>query len=1243
MKNGLFRQQNDVNGATVSNKIDALHQQLAQRIMVLDGGMGTMIQSYRLEEKDYRGSRFADWPCDLKGNNDLLVLSKPDVIREIHDAYLAAGADILETNTFNATSIAMADYQMESLSAEINFEAARLARICADAWTAKTPDRPRYVAGVLGPTNRTCSISPDVNDPAYRNVTFNQLVEAYRESTRALVEGGCDLIMIETVFDTLNAKAAIYAVQTEMEALGVTLPLMISGTITDASGRTLSGQTTEAFYNSLRHAEPLSFGLNCALGPDELRQYVAELSRIAEGYVTAHPNAGLPNAFGEYDLDAELMAQQIGEWATSGFLNIIGGCCGTTPQHIAAMVAAVEGVAPRPLPTIPVACRLSGLEPLNITAESLFVNVGERTNVTGSAKFKRLIKEEKYNEALEVALQQVQSGAQIIDINMDEGMLDAEAAMVRFLNLIAGEPDIARVPIMIDSSKWAVIEKGLQCIQGKGIVNSISMKEGEAAFIHHARQVRRYGAAMVVMAFDEVGQADTRARKIEICRRAYRILTEQVGFPPEDIIFDPNIFAVATGIDEHNNYAMDFIGACEDIKRELPHAMISGGVSNVSFSFRGNDPVREAIHAVFLYYAIRKGMDMGIVNAGQLAIYDDLPAELRDAVEDVILNRRDDGTERLLALAEKYRGGKSDGAQEKQLAEWRSWDVVKRLEYSLVKGITEFIEQDTEEARQQVPRPIEVIEGPLMSGMNVVGDLFGEGKMFLPQVVKSARVMKQAVAYLEPFIEASKEAGRSNGKIVLATVKGDVHDIGKNIVGVVLQCNNYEIIDLGVMVPGEKILKTAREVNADIIGLSGLITPSLDEMVNMAKEMERQGFTLPLLIGGATTSKAHTAVKIEQHYSGPTVYVQNASRTVGVVSSLLSATLKDDFVARTRKEYETVRIQHARKKPRTPPVSLQAARDNATSLDWESYTPPVPHRTGVSQVEASIATLRHYIDWTPFFMTWSLAGKYPRILEDEVVGEEAQRLFADANAMLDRLSEASLLKPRGVVGIFPANRVGDDIHLYSDERRDEVLCVSHHLRQQTEKTDFANYCLADFVAPKTSGKADYLGAFAVTGGLEEDALADAYDRQHDDYNKIMVKALADRLAEAFAEYLHERVRKVIWGFAPNENLSNEELIRENYQGIRPAPGYPACPEHTEKAAIWRLLSVEEQTGMKLTESFAMWPGAAVSGWYFSHPDSRYFAVAQIQRDQVEDYAARKGMSVTEVERWLAPNLGYDAD
>ena len=1238
-----FSQRNDVDGARVSNRIEALHQQLARRIMILDGGMGTMIQSYKLDEQDFRGSRFADWPCDLKGNNDLLVLSKPEVIREIHDAYLAAGADILETNTFNATTIAMADYEMEALSAEINLEAAKLARACADEWSAKTPEHPRYVAGVLGPTNRTCSISPDVNDPAFRNITFNQLVDAYRESTHALIKGGSDLIMIETVFDTLNAKAAIFAVQAEMEAMGVKLPLMISGTITDASGRTLSGQTTEAFYNSLRHAEPLSFGLNCALGPDELRQYVAELSRIAEGYVTAHPNAGLPNAFGEYDLDAATMAAQIGEWARSGFLNIIGGCCGTTPEHIAAMAAAVDGVAPRQLPEIPVACRLSGLEPLNISADSLFVNVGERTNVTGSAKFKRLIKEEKYNEALDVARQQVENGAQIIDINMDEGMLDAEAAMVRFLNLIAGEPDIARVPIMIDSSKWEVIEKGLQCIQGKGIVNSISMKEGIEPFIDHARKVRRYGAAMVVMAFDEVGQADTRARKIEICRRAYQLLTDDVGFPPEDIIFDPNIFAVATGIEEHNNYAMDFIGACEDIKRELPHAMISGGVSNVSFSFRGNEPVREAIHAVFLYYAIRNGMDMGIVNAGQLAIYDDLPAELRDAVEDVVLNRRDDGTERLLELAEKYRGAKGDGEQEKQQAEWRSWDVVKRLEYSLVKGITEFIELDTEEARQASARPIEVIEGPLMSGMNVVGDLFGEGKMFLPQVVKSARVMKQAVAYLEPFIQASKEAGSSNGKIVLATVKGDVHDIGKNIVGVVLQCHNYEIIDLGVMVPSDKILKTAIEQQADIIGLSGLITPSLDEMVNVAKEMERQGFTLPLLIGGATTSKAHTAVKIEQNYSGPTVYVQNASRTVGVVSSLLSPTLKEDFVARTRKEYDTVRIQHARKKPRTPPVSLQTARDNDFSFDWENYTPPVAHRLGVSPVEASIETLRNYIDWTPFFMTWSLAGKYPRILQDEVVGEEAQRLFHDANAMLDMLSQQGTLQPRGVVGIFPANRVGDDIEIYSDENRNQVLCASHHLRQQTEKTGFANYCLADFVAPKSSGKADYLGAFAVTGGLEEDALAEAYDQQHDDYNKIMIKAVADRLAEAFAEYLHERVRKVIWGFAAHENLSNDELIRENYQGIRPAPGYPACPEHTEKAQIWQLLDVETHTGMKLTESFAMWPGASVSGWYFSHPESRYFAVAQIQRDQVEDYAARKGMSISEVERWLAPNLGYDAD
>ncbi len=1233
----------NVPGVNVSNQSESLRKQLAKRILVLDGGMGTMIQSYRLEESDYRGERFGDWSCDVKGNNDLLVLTRPALIESIHSAYFDAGADIIETNTFNATPIAMADYHMESLSAEINYEAARLARRCADEWTVKTPEKPRYVAGVLGPTNRTASISPDVNDPAFRNITFDQLVVAYRESTRALIKGGVDLILIETIFDTLNAKAAIYAVESEFEVLGVDLPIMISGTITDASGRTLSGQTTEAFYNALRHASPLSFGLNCALGPDELRQYVAELSRIAECYVSAHPNAGLPNAFGEYDLDAAEMARQIKEWAQAGFLNIVGGCCGTTPAHIAAMSKAVADIPPRVLPAIPVACRLSGLEPLNITPETLFVNVGERTNVTGSAKFKRLIKEEKYSEALDVARQQVESGAQIIDINMDEGMLDAEAAMVRFLNLIAGEPDIARVPVMIDSSKWDVIEKGLKCIQGKGIVNSISMKEGVDIFIEHARKVRRYGAAMVVMAFDEDGQADTRARKIEICRRAYKILTEEVGFPPEDIIFDPNIFAVATGIEEHNNYAQDFIGACEDIKRELPHALISGGVSNVSFSFRGNDPVREAIHAVFLYYAIRNGMDMGIVNAGQLAIYDDLPTELRDAVEDVVLNRRDDSTERLLELAEKYRGIKTDEGANTQQAEWRSWAVEKRLEYALVKGITEFIEQDTEEARQKASRPIDVIEGPLMSGMNVVGDLFGEGKMFLPQVVKSARVMKQAVAWLEPYIQASKQAGSSNGKIVLATVKGDVHDIGKNIVGVVLQCNNYEIIDLGVMVPCETILKTAREEKADIIGLSGLITPSLDEMVHVAKEMERQGFTLPLMIGGATTSKAHTAVKIEQNYSGPTVYVQNASRTVGVVSSLLSDSLREDFVARTRKEYETVRIQHGRKKPRTPPVTLAAARENDLAFDWDLYTPPVAHRPGVQAVNASIDTLRNYIDWTPFFMTWSLAGKYPRILEDDVVGEEATRLFHDANEMLDTLSANKSLNPRGVVGLFPANRVGDDIEIYTDESRTQVRAISHHLRQQTEKTGFANYCLADFVAPKSSRKADYLGAFAVTGGLEEDALAAAFDAQHDDYNKIMVKAVADRLAEAFAEYLHERVRKVYWGYASAENLSNDELIRENYQGIRPAPGYPACPEHTEKAAIWALLDVEKHTGMKLTESFAMWPGASVSGWYFSHPESKYFAVAQIQRDQVEDYARRKNMSVEEVERWLAPNLGYDAD
>jgi 5-methyltetrahydrofolate--homocysteine methyltransferase len=1216
-----------------------LEQALAERILIIDGGMGTMIQSHRLDEAAYRGERFADWPSDLKGNNDLLVLTQPEIIGQIHSDYFAAGADIIETNTFNATTIAMADYRMESLAAEINLEAARLARRVADEWTAKEPHKPRFVAGVLGPTNRTASISPDVNDAGKRNVTFDQLVEAYTEAARALIDGGADLLMIETIFDTLNAKAAVFAIEGLFDQLGTRLPVMISGTITDASGRTLSGQTTEAFYHSLRHAEPLSFGLNCALGPDELRQYVAELSRVCETYVSAHPNAGLPNAFGEYDLDAAEMAGHIREWAESGFLNLVGGCCGSTPEHIRAMAEAVRGVAPRTLPELPVACRLSGLEPVQITPESIFVNVGERTNVTGSAMFKRLIKEEQYDKALEVALQQVENGAQIIDINMDEGMLDAEACMTRFLNLIAGEPDIARVPIMIDSSKWEVIEAGLKCIQGKGIVNSISMKEGEEKFIEQARLVRRYGAAVIVMAFDEVGQADTRARKFEICERAYRVLVDKVGFPPEDIIFDPNIFAVATGIDEHNNYAVDFIEAVKDIKDNLPHAMISGGVSNVSFSFRGNDAVREAIHAVFLYHAIKNGMDMGIVNAGQLAIYEDIEPELKARVEAVVLNSHDGATEELLEIAERYRGSGGQQADARDL-EWRSWPVNKRLEHALVKGLTDFIEADTEEARAQAARPLDVIEGPLMDGMNVVGDLFGEGKMFLPQVVKSARVMKRAVAYLQPYIEATKAVGQSNGKVVMATVKGDVHDIGKNIVGVVLQCNNFEVIDLGVMVPCETILKTARETNADMIGLSGLITPSLDEMVHVAKEMQRQGFKIPLLIGGATTSKAHTAVKIEQNYDEPVVYVANASRAVGVVQTLLSAENKPAFVERLKQEYEVVRDQHARKKPRTPPVTLAEARANKVAIDWQAYTPPVPAKPGIHEFrDVPIAVLREYIDWTPFFLTWSLAGKYPRILEDEIVGEEAKRLFADANALLDRLAADGELRCAGVMGLFPANSVEDDVEVYTDESRSQVLHTLRFLRQQTEKKDgFPNYCLADFVAPKGS-KPDYIGAFAVTGGIGEDDIIRRYKEAHDDYNAIMASAVADRLAEAFAEYMHLLVRREYWGYSPDEALSNDELIREKYRGIRPAPGYPACPEHTEKGTLWQLLDVEERIGMKLTESFAMWPGAAVSGWYFSYPDTRYFAVAGIQEDQLLDYAARKGMSRLEAEKWLAPNLG----
>ncbi|ELA3117692.1 methionine synthase [Vibrio vulnificus] len=1223
-------------GSNIRAQIEA---QLKQRILLIDGGMGTMIQGYKLQEQDYRGERFADWHSDLKGNNDLLVLTQPQLIKEIHHAYLEAGADILETNTFNATTIAMADYDMESLSEEINFAAAKLAREAADEWTAKNPAKPRYVAGVLGPTNRTCSISPDVNDPGYRNVSFDELVEAYSESTRALIRGGSDLILIETIFDTLNAKACAFAVDSVFEELGFALPVMISGTITDASGRTLSGQTTEAFYNSLRHVRPISFGLNCALGPDELRPYVEELSRISETFVSTHPNAGLPNAFGEYDLSPEEMAEHVKEWAQSGFLNLIGGCCGTTPEHIRHMAMAVEGVSPRVLPEIPVACRLSGLEPLTIAKDTLFVNVGERTNVTGSARFKRLIKEELYDEALDVAREQVENGAQIIDINMDEGMLDAEACMVRFLNLCASEPEISKVPIMVDSSKWEVIEAGLKCIQGKGIVNSISLKEGKEKFVEQAKLIRRYGAAVIVMAFDEVGQADTRERKLEICTKAYRILVDEVGFPPEDVIFDPNIFAVATGIDEHNNYAVDFIEAVADIKRDLPHAMISGGVSNVSFSFRGNNYVREAIHAVFLYHCFKNGMDMGIVNAGQLEIYDNVPEKLREAVEDVVLNRRDDATERLLEIAEEYRENAVGKQEDASALEWRTWSVEKRLEHALVKGITEFIVEDTEEARLNASKPLEVIEGPLMDGMNVVGDLFGEGKMFLPQVVKSARVMKQAVAHLEPFINASKQAGSSNGKILLATVKGDVHDIGKNIVGVVLQCNNYEIIDLGVMVPCEQILKVAKEQQVDIIGLSGLITPSLDEMVHVAKEMERLGFDLPLLIGGATTSKAHTAVKIEQNYSHPVVYVNNASRAVGVCTSLLSDELRPAFVERLQADYELVRDQHNRKKPRTKPVTLEAARANKVAIDWQSYTPPVPSQPGVHVFDDfDVATLRQYIDWTPFFLTWSLVGKYPTIFDHEEVGEEAKRLFEDANEWLDRIEQEGLLKARGMCGLFPAASVGDDIEVYTDESRTQVEKVLHNLRQQTEKPKGANYCLSDYVAPKESGKNDWIGAFAVTGGVNERELADQFKAQGDDYNAIMIQAVADRLAEAFAEYLHERVRKEIWGYAADENLSNEELIREKYQGIRPAPGYPACPEHTEKGPLWELLNVEETIGMSLTSSYAMWPGASVSGWYFSHPDSRYFAIAQIQQDQVESYAERKGWDLLEAEKWLGPNI-----
>ncbi|MFC3149967.1 methionine synthase [Litoribrevibacter euphylliae] len=1227
---------------TRQQRIERLKQELEQRILVLDGAMGTMIQSYKLEESDYRGERFADFHTEVKGNNDLLAVSQPKILQDIHEAYLNAGTDILETNTFNSTRISQADYDMQEFSYELNVESAKVARAAADKFTAQNPDKPRFVAGVLGPTSRTASISPDVNDPSKRNVTFDELVENYIESTKGLIEGGSDIILIETIFDTLNAKAAVFAVQEVFEQLGFELPIMISGTITDASGRTLSGQTAEAFYNSLAHAKPLSIGFNCALGGDELRPYVEELANKADCLVSAHPNAGLPNEFGEYDETPEETGNIVAEFAQSGLVNIVGGCCGTSPDHIKSIADKVQSLKPRVIPEIPKACRLSGLEPFNITEESLFVNVGERTNVTGSARFKRLIKEELYDEALEVARQQVEAGAQIIDINMDEGMLDSKEAMVHFLNLVASEPDIARVPIMIDSSKWDIIEAGLKCVQGKCVVNSISLKEGEEQFIEHAKLCMRYGAAVVVMAFDEVGQADTEQRKNEICKRSYDVLVNKLGFNPEDIIFDPNIFAVATGIDEHNNYAVDFINACDYITKNLPYAKISGGVSNVSFSFRGNNPVREAIHAVFLYHAIQKGLSMGIVNAGQLEVYAEIPKELRERVEDVILNRREDGTDRLLEIADQYKG---DGVKQQQEdLSWREQPVNKRIEHALVKGLTTYIIEDTEEARQNAERPIHVIEGPLMDGMNVVGDLFGEGKMFLPQVVKSARVMKQAVAHLIPFIEEEKgDKAETKGKIIMATVKGDVHDIGKNIVGVVLQCNNYEVVDLGVMVPCETILKAAKEHNADIIGLSGLITPSLDEMVHVAKEMERQGFDIPLLIGGATTSKAHTAVKIEQNYTrNLACYVADASRSVGVATALLSDDLRDKFVKDTREEYVAVRERNAKRKPKQADLTYEQAIANATPIDWDNYTPPAPSFTGVKVFEDfPLEELVETIDWTPFFISWDLAGKYPKILNDEVVGEAATNLFNDAQKMLKHIVDNKLIKARAVVGFWNANQVNaDDIEVYDDTG--EVAATLHHIRQQNRRPEGkANQSLADFVAPKTTGKHDYIGGFVTTAGIGAEELAKSYEDKHDDYNSIMVKALADRLAESFAEYMHRHVRKELWGYATDEEFSNEELIKERYQGIRPAPGYPACPDHTEKATLFKLLDAEANTGVNLTEHFAMYPAASVSGWYFSHPESRYFGTGKIAKDQVESLAKRKEMPIETMERWLSPVLSYD--
>jgi 5-methyltetrahydrofolate--homocysteine methyltransferase len=1247
---------------------------LRQRILVLDGAMGTAIQRSRPDEAGYRGERFADWPTDVQGNNDLLSITAPSIISEIHRDYLEAGADLIETNTFNATRISLADYGMQDLAHEINLASARLARQACDAMTVRTPDKPRFVVGALGPTSRTASISPDVNDPGARNVTYDELVEAYLEQANGLVDGGADVLLIETIFDTLNAKAAIFALETLFEERGRRWPVLISGTITDASGRTLSGQVTEAFWYSVRHVKPLLVGLNCALGAREMRPYIAEISRLADTFVSCYPNAGLPNAFGEYDESPDETAAILAEFAGSGFVNLVGGCCGTTPAHIAAIARAVDGTAPRTPAEVRPALRLSGLEPVTIDEDSLFVNVGERTNITGSARFRNLIRDGDYPTALTVARQQVEAGAQVIDVNMDEGMIDGVAAMDRFLKLVASEPDICRVPTMIDSSKWEVIEAGLKCVQGKAIVNSISLKEGEEKFVREARLCRKYGAAVVVMAFDEDGQADDLERRKQICRRAYDILTTQVGVPAEDIIFDPNVFAVATGIEEHANYGVDFIEAARWIKANLPGALVSGGVSNVSFSFRGNNRVREAIHAVFLFHAISAGMDMGIVNAGALEVYDAVPAELRDRIEDVVLNRRPDATERLLEIAADYAGG---GAAEREAIsdEWRSRPVAERITHALVKGIDEHVEADTEELRLEIRarggRPIEVIEGPLMDGMNVVGDLFGAGKMFLPQVVKSARVMKKAVAHLVPFIEAEKlpgDAERSNGKVVMATVKGDVHDIGKNIVGVVLQCNNYDVVDLGVMVPTQRVLDAAKEEGADIIGLSGLITPSLDQMVQVASEMERQGFDIPLLIGGATTSRAHTAVKVAQKYHGPVIWVKDASRSVPVVAALLSDEQRPSLLAEVDADYAALRERHAARQDTRLLLPIAQARAAATPIDWSDYHPPRPrmllqqakdvctgptcdHRHGeITQfvrtlTDYPLAELRDYIDWQPFFSAWEMRGRFPDILNNPATGEAARRLYDDAQAMLDSIVRERWLRANGVVGLFPANAVdGDDIEVYTDETRTAVLATLHQLRQQTEGRDGSpRKSLADFVAPRSTGLRDYVGAFAVTAGLGSAEKIAEFKKANDDYSAILMESLADRLAEAFAERLHERVRREFWAYAPDEALDGDGLLAEKYRGIRPAPGYPACPEHTEKRAIWDLLDVEANTGIELTESMAMWPGASVSGLYFSHPESRYFVLGRIGRDQVEDYARRKGWSIREAETWLSPNLGYRTD